>query len=208
MYRKLLTIVLTLGVASIALADFGLPNDLLNPSFETGELDPWFVVEGADPEIAGEAPPECGSKAVRTAANWGQKNSTIGQIIPAYPEQGPPYMPKWVEFSGWVKTWQKGGHVGDARVYFDIHQYGNLLWESPPMYTDDTWEFFDYTLDPMVTGLICDEFMVTVRFEHLWALEWNVTWADCLDVQTFCIPEPATIALLGLGGLALLRKRR
>ncbi len=33
-------------------------------------------------------------------------------------------------------------------------------------------------------------------------------WVDELIIDTICIPEPTTIALLGLGALTLLRKRR
>jgi hypothetical protein len=33
------------------------------------------------------------------------------------------------------------------------------------------------------------------------------TYIDEIVVDTICIPEPATLLMLGLGGLALLRKR-
>lgn len=35
-----------------------------------------------------------------------------------------------------------------------------------------------------------------------------VGWVDQIVIDTICVPEPTTICLLGLGALALLRKRR
>jgi hypothetical protein len=41
---------------------------------------------------------------------------------------------------------------------------------------------------------------------HLW-FEGTGGYVDYIKVDTICIPEPATIAMLGLGTIALLRKR-
>jgi len=46
-------------------------------------------------------------------------------------------------------------------------------------------------------------------FEEIWIRPAECTlYVDELVVDTICIPEPATLLLLGLGGLALLRRRR
>ena len=39
------------------------------------------------------------------------------------------------------------------------------------------------------------------------AIKGNIV-VDSLEIETECIPEPATMGLLGLGSLALLRYRR
>jgi hypothetical protein len=193
---------------------FGLPNDLVNPGFETGALPPWYVSQGSCdgavgqgawslPVLGGGGQYMCGS-----TASYGTKNGTIAQVIPP---QLPPFEPKFVDISGWVLTSQVGGGDGDVMVFFDIHQYGNLLWESPAMSTGGVWQYFEYEVDPEVTGLLCDEFIVTVRFQQNWALQWNHTYVDNMDVETYCIPEPGTMVLLGSGltGLvAFVRRRR
>ena len=50
---------------------------------------------------------------------------------------------------------------------------------------------------------------VEVTFEEIWIRPAEcTTYIDELVIDTICVPEPATIFLLGLGGMALLRKRR
>ena len=43
---------------------------------------------------------------------------------------------------------------------------------------------------------------------HMGAPEGNTIWIDNLKVGSVCVPEPGTTALLVLGGLALLRRKR
>jgi hypothetical protein len=210
--RKALVVFTLLALFTVPAraTSFGLPNDLVNGGFEDGVMDPWYVKSGSCdgvvgqgawslPVLAGGGNNMCGS-----TASWGTKNGTIAQIIPP---QEPPFMPKLVDIGGWVLTSQVGGGPGDVMVFFDLHQYGELLWESPAMSTGGAWQYFEYQLGEEI-GLICDEFEVTVRFQQNWGLQWNHTYVDEMDVETYCIPEPATIGILSLGGLGLLLRRR
>lgn len=77
---------------------------------------------------------------------------------------------------------------------------------------DDTmhWEM-DVIHDPMAgTPWTLSTYTITIwpNPDEEWiAIKGNIV-VDALDIKTQCIPEPATMGLLGLGSLSLLRYRR
>ena len=106
--------------------------------------------------------------------------------IPNRPE-AQPYKEIWVEagFTGELAslgvTTFNGGTVSDP-TFEAPNIIGWQIWPNP--YKEDIY----FTIWPEQTGA--------------------QAYLDWVRVDTICIPEPATICLLGLGGLILLRKRR
>lgn len=106
--------------------------------------------------------------------------------IPNRPE-AQPYKEIWVEagFTGELAslgvTTFNGGTVSDP-TFEAPNIIGWQIWPNP--YKEDIY----FTIWPEQTGA--------------------QAYLDWVRVDTICIPEPATMCLLGLGGLILLRKRR
>jgi len=75
-------------------------------------------------------------------------------------------------------------------------------------------------MDSMTMSIVNDPIAGTIWTQSIYSIvirpnppmEWIAIKGDILvdelDIKTTCVPEPATMGLLGLGGLALLRVRR
>jgi len=169
----------------------------INGDFETGVMDPWYLISGTVDGVKpsnefGKAAPFGGNYKCGSACHGGAKDGTIGQVIPA---QGEGLME--IKVSGWVYTWITGGSTINNAIRFGIEQpVGNLIWQSPPMMDNDgEWHYYEYTLDPAVTGLVADEeFQVHVWFHQVWGNEpgelWHVTFVDNMKVDILRIIPP------------------
>ena len=109
----------------------------------------------------------------------------IGSVNPAFGIKGP----------GDPDPFGSGGIIGVS----------GAVSTTPPVYV--TGMLYDFTF----TGLVAGD-VITLLQETNFGLghsevEWDDTSKTSLDGATITIPEPMTIALLGLGGLFLRRKK-
>ena len=79
-----------------------------------------------------------------------------------------------------------------------------------PWYEDistTVWNLREWYVSEVEPGvpLPCLDFTVNIEIE---AGGMGSIWVDAVNVQHICIPEPACLSLLALGGLALLRRKR
>jgi len=149
------------------------------------------------------------------------------KIIEIVPD---PVNPDWIDLDpfGSVREgiWALSGHMD---IIVDNHEPPNdykLVWVQVTWHEGDTQHpdephFVNLDPTPINPPAIVDEFV--------WCNDWKTTvyeWriepnppdemfrlqgdilVDQLVIDTWCIPEPMTLGLLGLGGLAVLRRRR
>lgn len=116
-------------------------------------------------------------------------------LIPNYPYIRPE---KWIQIQ---LTWKPGGLDPDP-----------YLADQPLVAVTpfDAMEMFRYDDGQVIPGWIHSTFKITIWPNPLeeWITIKGDILVDELVIDTICIPEPATMALLGLGGLTLMRKRR
>lgn len=185
--KKLLFVGLAVAFTSVA---FG-QNLLTNPGFETGDLTGWTVVHAG------------GFSGVRTQfPHSGQFEAYFGATSATDAEDfyqdvattvGTTY-----DVSFWAFDQDPSATTENLLVTFGSNTVFNGI---PQRGTTSTANYAQYS----------GSFVATSSSTRLEVVGWETTWyinADDFNVTARAVPEPASMAVLGLGALALIRRRR
>ena len=187
--KKVLCLLIVASFATVSQAAY--VNLLDNPGFETGEVDPWFGRFGTPIEVTDDTPFGC---AALRAYDRGVTYKGPVQDVTDKMVEGMTYM-----VSGWMKS---DGTEATGQMTFET----NLA--SPFKYImaaegaiSGEWTRLEgtFTVPEGVTSVV---FYVETKYGEPYTGD---IYADDLAIY---IPEPATITLLSLGGLALIRRRK
>ncbi|RYG29883.1 PEP-CTERM sorting domain-containing protein [bacterium] len=162
---------------------------------------------------------------IRSAGSWSLYPRDNSGFTPVIPQSGDQFLA--------LPGWAGGGSRGSIRLNFDspVYQFGgyfsDILGGLAPSYgltEADAYTFFDFYVADGFGGesilystsidLISEDgelhwagFASNVAFSSVVVSGWEIPMDD-LVISSQAVPEPASIAALGLGGLALLRRRR
>jgi hypothetical protein len=209
-----------------AFAGLGLPNELADPGFEAGGA--WTVTGGGGYLSDHVSYAVLGGLGVPSAPGGGSfAGGVYGQNI-AYPGGQLSQVVNEAEFPGWdplldqklVEIEFDYLHVNFADVPMNTIVY--LDYMDDGSYPDPGAPGYNYVQVGQVTGgpngvwqhadilweLDTQPQYLSLHFDLTYFTGTGVNIIDNVDLQGLCIPEPATLSLLALGGLALLRRRR
>jgi len=214
--RTVVTVFAVLAVTIPVYGDLGQPNDIAPyGSFEldepgtawpTGWDSQWG--NGQIKEESEWSSPEGGQYyGVRTTGGVAS-----GGIDIDVPNPEPDWWEKQIYVGAWVET---SGILGFAGVRFSLHMDadGEYLTQDldlySPWYDPAMWHWSEWYVSEVSPGvpLPCLDFNINIELEA-GDLAGAYALVDGVVVQHICVPEPTTLSLLALGGLALLRRRR
>jgi len=198
-----LALVFALSVGAFA-RSLGLPNELINGSFEDPIVSPWQVtgrtVEQADQE------PQDGAWVGRSMSAYYSEDLPDGHLWQCVVV---PYGPYEIDFSGWVKRYVLGDGFalmpdwGWVTVQLTVD---NIVVAEESWAADDTWHYFELTATAPV-DCVKDVHILWGTAPGVGYKTFDVLLVDGLDLEERIIPEPMSM-LVVLGGLASLAVRR
>ena len=204
MLKKLVVLVMILSVVAVAQA-----NLLDNPSFEDnggGGSHPWWWGGtddlGAQNWMDGEVFQAHSGEWLAAVMHWsGTGTGNFYQDNIAVSENTDYVYTMWAKRDG--SAW-----VGTYNMTVEWYGGANLLGESTlditAGITDTEWNQFSLDATSMAGS---DNACVMIEFVDV-GTDWTNGCGKFDDASFAEVPEPATMALLGLGGLALLRRKR
>jgi hypothetical protein len=176
-----------LGLATLLTGVSG-DNLVQNPGFESGQLDPWAVAAGTWQVTDVDA--HSGAFAAQTG------DGTVYQPF------APIRTDEVTVVSFWIKATSPPPGPAEPFAYYSLDMYDDegipLLGAVPIPALSGDWEYWELTPSP--------------RADH-WLRGITIGTAGATgllldDVRVITAPEPAALAMIGLGALTLIRRRR
>lgn len=178
-------------------------NILTNGDFNTGDFSSWWTWVPPDTDRNVQIEPGSGysfdgtdNARIWSAADWGAGPGAIGQTVDMI--EGTSYSFSFDYSARWTESW---GSADWLIKYYDSAwgdsgwEWGELYHESPAPNLEGEWLSFSQDF-VAPAGAAHADFQIR-------AYNWTTVYVDNVVVT----PEPASLVLLGLGGLVLRRRR-
>lgn len=205
--KRIATLTALAAAAALTAGQASAADVAVNGSFETGDFTGWTDFLSPDATIE-TASPQDGSFYVRID---NQNDSGVAAIMKGS-NFGAGTLPNGaaVEVRFWARGSAGAGGVHFAELFTELSGGGTskteILGGAPLFPSSDTvWQeyVFNTTLGPDASGGVTLQFNAATG-----AVAGSFSTLEIDNVSVDVVPEPSSLALLGLGGLAAFRRRR